>query len=210
MTIWVKLCGLRTASDVEVAAAAGADAVGFVMTPSVRQLDPNQARRLVASVPNGVASVAVLYRPDKSFVAHLRDTVPFDYFQAEPPSLRGVDGIRVLPVVHDAEDLPGRVEEAMELTGKGMVLVESAGKGGSGLPPDWDRIASLRDLSRVVIAGGLDVSNVAGVVSRLGPGGVDVSSGVESSRGVKDHGLMKEFVAAARHAIDSTTSREVV
>ena len=199
-SLFVKLCGLKTAADVEVAAGAGADAVGFVMTPSVRQLDLNAARRLVASVPNGVASVAVFYRPDKSFLATVRDTIPFDYFQAEPESLRGVEGIRAFPVVHDSEDLESRVGEAFELAANRRVLVESSGKGGSGVSPDWGRVATLSRLSEVVVAGGLTLDNVAETVEILRPGGVDVSSGIESSRGVEAHGLMKELVGAAGQA----------
>lgn len=198
MSIWVKLCGVRTQRDFEVAAAAGADAVGVVLTPSVRMVDLEAARGLVLSAPEDLLKVAVFYRPARAHVEAVRDAVPFDLFQAEPGTLQGIDGIEILPVVHDRSDLPSAVAQAAEMSGSGRVLVESAGRGGAGLAPDWGRVASIGNLDRVVVAGGLTPDNVAGVVATLRPGGVDVSSGVESAPGVKDPILMESFVEMAR------------
>lgn len=205
MSIWVKLCGVRTHGDVEAAAAAGADAVGMVMTPSVRMVDLDTARALVQAAPGDLLKVAVFYRPTRAQVEAVRDAVPFDLFQAEPESLQGIDGIEVLPVVHDAPDLAPAVARAAEMSGSGLVLVESAGHGGKGAAPDWGRVAALGNLDRVVVAGGLTPNNVAGVVATLRPGGVDVSFGVESAPGVKDPILMESFVEMARSG-----AREVV
>lgn len=199
MSLWVKLCGMRTVEDVATAAAAGADAVGFVMTPSVRRVDLEDAGALVGSTPPGITTVGVFYRPDPAWVEHVRDRVPFDMFQAEPENLDGVEGIEALPVVHDRPDLETAVERAFALASH-RVMVEGPGKGGRGRSPDWDRVAGLPRLAEIVIAGGLTGSNVAEAIRRLRPAGVDVSSGVESEPGVKDHGLMRDFVAAARRA----------
>lgn len=205
MSIWVKLCGVRTQGDVEAAAAAGADAVGVVMTPSVRMVDLDTARSLVRTAPRDLLTVAVFYRPTRAQVEAVRDAVPFDLFQAEPESLQGIDGIEVLPVVHDRRDLASAVARAAEMSGGGRVLVESAGHGGKGVAPDWGRVAAVGNLDRVVVAGGLTPDNVAGVVATIRPGGVDVSSGVESAPGVKDPFLMERFVEKARNG-----AREVV
>lgn len=205
MSIWVKLCGVRTQRDVEAAAAAGADAVGVVMTSSVRMVDLDTARALVLGAPRDLLKVAVFYRPTRAHVEAVRDAVPFDLFQAEPESLDGIDGIEVLPVVHDRPDLASAVAGAAEVSGGGRVLVESAGHGGKGAAPDWSRVAAVGNLDRVVVAGGLTPDNVAGVVATLRPGGVDVSSGVESAPGLKDPILMESFVEMARSG-----AREVV
>jgi phosphoribosylanthranilate isomerase len=148
--------------------------------------------------------VAVFYRPTRAHVEAVRDAVPFDLFQAEPESLDGIDGIEVLPVVHDRLDLASAVAGAAEMSG-GRVLVESAGHGGKGAAPDWSRVAAVGNLDRVIVAGGLTPDNVAGVVATLRPGGVDVSSGVESAPGLKDPILMGSFVEMARSG-----AREVV
>lgn len=199
MTLWVKLCGMRTVEDVAAAAAAGADAVGFVMTPSVRRVGLEDAAVLVDSTPPGITTVGVFYRPDPSWVEHVRDRVGFDLFQAEPENLEGIERIDALPVVHDRPDLEDAVERAFSLASN-RVMVEGPGKGGRGRSPDWDRVAGLPRLAEIVIAGGLNGSNVAGAIHRLSPAGVDVSSGVESEPGVKDHRMMSDFVAAARRA----------
>lgn len=199
MKLWVKLCGVRTPDDVAVAAAAGADAVGFVMTPSVRRVDLDEVGALVASAPSSLTTVGVFYRPDPAWVEEVRDRVRFDLFQAEPENLEGVDGIDILPVVHDRPDLEEAVDHAFDLASH-RVMVEGPGRGGRGRSPDWNRVAGLSRMPELVIAGGLTPSNVAGTIRRLRPGGVDVSSGVESAPGVKDHRMMREFVESARRA----------
>ncbi|MEX1093229.1 MAG: N-(5'-phosphoribosyl)anthranilate isomerase [Acidimicrobiia bacterium] len=205
MSIWVKLCGVRTHRDVEAAAAAGADAMGVVMTPSLRMVDIETARALVLAAPRDLLKVAVFYRPERAHVEAVRDAVSFDLFQAEPETLEGIDGIEVLPVVHDRSDLAPAVARAAKMSGSGRVLVESAGHGGKGAAPDWGRVAAVGNLDHVVVAGGLTPDNVGGVVATLRPGGVDVSSGVESAPGVKDPILMERFVEMARSG-----AREVV
>ena len=201
MKLWVKLCGVRSEADVAAAVAAGADAIGVVMTPSVRKVDIDTARRLVVGAPDELTKVAVFYRPARELVESVRDQVPFDLFQAEPESLDGIAGIQILPVVHDRPDLVSAVRGLSTSPRPERILVESARRGGTGLSPDWGRVAAIGQLGNVVIAGGLTPDNVAEAVSNLGPGGVDVSSGVESSPGVKDPELMARFVEAARSAV---------
>jgi phosphoribosylanthranilate isomerase len=200
MSLWVKLCGVRSEADVAAAVAAGADAVGMVMTSSVRQIDIDTARRLVAEAEDQLTTVAVFYRPDRDLVESVRDQVPFDVFQAEPETLEGIAGIQTIQVVHDRPDLASAVRRLTTSLGSRRILVESAGRGGKGLSPDWGRVATIGRLDNVVIAGGLTSENVAAAVANLGPAGVDVSSGVESEPGVKDHELMARFVQAARDA----------
>jgi phosphoribosylanthranilate isomerase len=173
----------------------------MVMTPSVRQIDIHTARRLVAEAEDRLTTVAVFYWPDRDLVESVRDQVPFDLFQAESETLEGISGIQTLPVVHDRPDLVSAVRRLTTSLGSRRILVESAGRGGTGLSPDWGRVATIGRLDNVVIAGGLTSENVAAAVANLGPAGVDVSSGVESEPGVKDHELMARFVQAARDAV---------
>jgi phosphoribosylanthranilate isomerase len=200
MSLWVKLCGIRSIRELEWAIDAGADAVGLVLTPSVRQVEVDLARTITEAAAGRVATVGVFHYPERNLVERFRDEVGFDLCQAETASVRGIDGIVTLPVVHDSEVLGADVEDARQASGSGKILVESAGKGGHGNAPDSRRVVRLGPIDDVVLAGGLNAANVAEWIYTMQPGGVDVSSGVESSRGEKDRALMFEFVAAARSA----------
>lgn len=200
MSLFVKICGVRTIEDVAAAVAAGADAVGIVMTPSVRQVDRPTAAMLKDSVPDGVLTVGVFHHPTTDQILKAQDEVGFDLIQGETQNLRGIAGLGAIPVVHDQEDLSRAVEEAFEIATAGRVLVEGQGRGGRGSKADWGRVRDLSQIGDVILAGGLTPENVTLAIAAIGPGGVDVSSGVESSSGVKDSILISRFVEAARNA----------
>lgn len=200
MSLYVKLCGIRSKADLDAAVIAGADAVGIVMSSSIRQVDLQMASELCGLAPQELVTVGVFYRPNPDEVRRARDEVGFDFIQAETDHLGGITGIAALPVVHDGPDLSEDVDRAMEVAGDGMVLVESSGRGGTGACPDWQRIRTLERRQRVILAGGLSPANVAGVIDVVRPGGVDVSSGIESSPGIKDPSLMGLFVEVSRNA----------
>ena len=107
--LWVKVCGLRSPADVEVAVAAGADAVGMVFHPaSPRHLAIERAREVSAAVPKGVARVAVFLRPDASQVIEVVDAIAPDFVQADRASLAALGaGLAPisLPVLRDAEPI---------------------------------------------------------------------------------------------------------
>lgn len=198
MTLFVKLCGIANQADLEAAVVAGADAVGLVITPSPRQVTLSVARSLMSLLPADVLGVAVFHDPTPQLLLQVQEEVAPDLFQADLRSLAGLPGDRILPVVVDSDSLEVDLDTALDATTSGMVLVDSAAKGGSGVPANWDRLANLAVSESVVLAGGLDVRNVAAAVSRVAPFGVDVSSGIERRPGEKDPELMKAFVTAAR------------
>jgi phosphoribosylanthranilate isomerase len=198
MSLFIKLCGLKTPADVETAVEAGASAVGFVMTESPRQVSVAQAAVLRSLLPPEVLGVAVFHDPSLRLVEHVHRDVAPDLFQAEPRSLQGLPRSSILPVVAEGPGLSHRVEAALEVTGTGWVLVDSSARGGTGRAVAWDDLVALPSRSRLVLAGGLAPNNVAEALRSVRPGGVDVSSGVEQSPGIKDHQLMKAFVTAAR------------
>lgn len=200
MSLWVKLCGMRTVADVEAAIDAGADAVGIVLSTSPRQVDPATAEQLVKSARGHLYAVAVFYHPGRDIVRSWHDQVGFDMYQSEPTSLPIESDMNSIPVVHDSFQLDLDVAEARWLSTSGLVLVEGEGKGGHGQPVERSRLAAVGPISDVIVAGGLNPMNVGSVVRSLRPGGVDVSSGIEASLGVKDHVLMHRFVEAARRA----------
>jgi phosphoribosylanthranilate isomerase len=194
-TLWIKICGLRTVLDVEAAAEAGADAVGFVFhAPSPRHLEPAAARALQAAVPPGVERVAVFLHPAQALVDAVLEAIAPDWVQADADdlgALRLPRGQRVLPVLRSGGAVPASLPA--------RCLYES-GRSGAGERADWTAAAGLARHTQLVLAGGLDPSNVADAVRAVRPFGVDVSSGVERGRGVKDAVLIREFIRAAREA----------
>ncbi|MEJ2857776.1 MULTISPECIES: phosphoribosylanthranilate isomerase [unclassified Saccharothrix] len=197
--MYVKLCGLRTPADVATAVEAGADAIGVVLTTSPRQVSPEVARELVREVPPGVLSVGVvlgvpagevvrLARESGVGAVQLHGSYPESAFR-EVAAL-GVPLIRAVSLVPETDVRVGAF-------GEDMLLLDSP-DAGSGHRWDLSALDGARPSGKWLLAGGLDPDNVAEAIAQARPWGVDVSSGVESSRGVKDHGLMRAFVAAAR------------
>ena len=193
--LWIKICGVRSSEAIEVAASAGADAVGFVFhAESPRNLSLEQARELQGAVPAGVERVAVFLHPAQWLVDEIIESLRPDRIQADfadLAALRLPRGQAVLPVVRGGAVLPGPLPPRL--------LVEGL-RSGAGEKADWARAASIARRTELVLAGGLDAGNVARAVRMVRPFGVDVSSGVESVRGVKDLSKIGEFIGAARAA----------
>lgn len=199
MSLFVKLCGVQSLDDLHAAVDAGADAVGIVMSPSIRQVDWRTAAMLCTRKQD-LVTVGVFYRPSPDLVRRARDDLGFDLIQAETECLIDIDDIDVLPVVHDGPRIEGDIDRAREQANAGRILVEGPGRGGAGSQPDWARVGALGSGHDLVLAGGLTAENVARAIEIVGPGGVDVSSGIESSPGRKDPSLMRLFVEASRSA----------
>ncbi|MGB7905224.1 MAG: phosphoribosylanthranilate isomerase [Steroidobacteraceae bacterium] len=195
--LWIKVCGLRTAEALAAAVAAGADAVGFVFhAASPRHLATAAARAMAATVPRGIEKVAVFLHPTQAELDAAIDAVRPDWVQtdaADLAALRLPAGQRVLPVYRTDRRLPAPQDLPRRF------LLES-GRSGAGERADWNQAAGLAAAGELVLAGGLDASNVAEAIAVVRPFGIDVSSGVESTRGVKDAVLIRNFVNAARAA----------
>lgn len=197
MRTFVKICGLRTAEAVDAAIEAGADALGFVFAESVRRVSPEQAAALAARVPPGILRVAVMRHPDPADWDAVAAVLRPDWLQTDAADIAGLaipPGIGLLPVYRDAPGLDSRAAGRED-----QLLFESADSG-TGLAPDWDRARHLARQTRLVLAGGLHPGNVGAAIRQVRPWGVDVSSGVEAARGIKDPERIRAFVAAVRRA----------
>jgi phosphoribosylanthranilate isomerase len=209
----VKFCGLTREDDVQAAVALGAGFVGAVMTESRRRVTADRAKELfsvLAGTP--VKSVGVFGdEPIDEMIAAAR-TAGCDIVQMHGSSVdaRGVNRLR--------EELGAEVWEVVRVAPDGLtgaplrastdadgILVDTLARGalgGSGTPFDWREAATaIRDLRlgrTLIVAGGLRPDNVAFAIERLAPDVVDVSSGVESAPGLKDHQQMAAFMAAVR------------
>ena len=210
----VKICGLKSPGDVDAAISSGVDALGFVFyPPSPRAVSPNIAATLIARLPAGVDAVGLVVNATDAEFEAIRAAAPITLWQfhgdESPEQCRrlaaGQPWIKAARVgagfaFHDFS-LQYSQADALLLD----ALVE--GYGGGGIPFDWSGIPQAwisANAPRVVLSGGLNVHNVGEAIARLHPCAVDVSSGVEISKGVKDHALMKEFIEAVRAADAST------
>jgi phosphoribosylanthranilate isomerase len=204
MPLWIKICGLRTTAAIEVAVAAGADALGFVFhDASPRNLPLATARELQRAVPPGVERVAVFLHPSQALVDAVLDAIAPDWLQTDAGDLPGLhlpQQLRVLPVLRD-----GAAESALL---PDRVLFESA-RSGAGERADWKAASDLARQTQLVLAGGLHAANVAEAIATVRPFGVDVSSGVERERGVKDATLIRQFIRAARAAAPALSVEEL-
>jgi phosphoribosylanthranilate isomerase len=203
---FVKFCGLKEREAVRLVPAGGA--AGFVVNvpASPRNLDPAAAAELVADVPSEAEAWAVVVDPAAELIHRLFDEVGVDRIQvygAIPSGLEFLEVHHLVPSMAIAptptgSDLP-RVPAAEDYP---RVHLDAAGQplpGGSGVRPDWETCARIVDAHpgrKFVLAGGLTPENVADALAMVRPWGVDVSSGVESTPGVKDLAKMHRFISA--------------
>jgi phosphoribosylanthranilate isomerase len=193
--MFVKVCGLRTLEDVDVAVSSGADAVGFLFAASPRQVDPATAREL-AETAGSTLTVGVFHKQPVDEVRAIAEATGIkaiqlhgDYPKDAFTALADPRWQLIRAVPYSAPDL------RVGAYGDHLLLVD-APKGGSGESWDYTSVANLD--GQWLLAGGLTPDTVSAAIQTSGTWGVDVSSGVEASRGVKDHALIRAFVAAAR------------
>ncbi|MEP5760442.1 MAG: phosphoribosylanthranilate isomerase [Litoreibacter sp.] len=207
MNIRTKICGLSCIEDVRACADAGAQYVGFVFfEKSPRHLEPDAARSLAIEVPAGVAKVALVVNADDAALDAIVDAVPVDILQLHGSEtvervteIRGRYGLPIMKAVgvRDEQDLPVLDDYAQVVD---QLLVDAKPPedatlpGGNGLAFDWRLLAGRRWTVPWMLAGGLTKDNVADAIRLTGAKQVDVSSGVERARGVKDAGLIADFI----------------
>ena len=204
MPLLVKICGVTSAEDAAMAAAAGADAIGVnLWSGSKRYVAPEAARAVLSAVPAGVLKVGVFVNAPPAEVARAMAELSLDRAQLhgdeQAADYGALDEDRVIKVV--------RVRDDGSMTGAGdwnpgLWLYDAyvQGFGGGGVAAPWPVVA--RAARRpFLLAGGLGPQNVAEAIRATRPDGVDVASGVEQRPGVKDAAKVAAFVAAARAAL---------
>ena len=212
MAVELKFCGLTRAADAAYAASLGAAYVGVIFAESARRVEPGAATGVVAPA-RGLAKVVGVFGPATiETIASVAATVPLDVVQLHgDPSAGTVERVRpffsgeVWAVIRitDAE-LPRETAALLNVADAVVLDAKVPGKlGGTGMTFDWEGVAKTLDRqrvrSRIVLAGGLTEENVAHAVRVVAPDVVDVSSGVESAPGIKDHSRMRAFSDAVRH-----------
>lgn len=196
--VWVKVCGVRTRADVEAACDAGADAVGLMLAASPRQITPDRARSLIEHA----ACETVLVTVDAT-ATEILDLAGFtgssgvqlhgaNAAEAGAAAVKaGLSVFRPRAVADhvDLDDIPSSQIPLLD-------TAHPALHGGTGRIFDWSLTAGVT--RHFVLAGGLTPDNVASAVAAVEPWGVDASSGLESSPGVKDHDMIRRYVQEAK------------
>ncbi|GAA1613163.1 phosphoribosylanthranilate isomerase [Leucobacter chromiireducens] len=207
--MYVKICGLRDAAHGALAASLGADAVGVVMSEgSPRNARPEEALAVIAAAraaasthATGIDTVLVVSRTPAREAAELARDLGFDVLQLHGRYSHTdiAAAQRVIPRVWRAASLAHFPELRAGEFGEERLLVDGAVPG-SGETWDLSQLDPQRLGASWVLAGGLAPENVAAAIRAAHPGGVDVSSGVESAPGLKDPELIRQFIAAARQS----------
>lgn len=196
----IKICGVTCAEDALAAAEAGASAVGFNFWPrSPRHIEPDEAARIAALLPDTLLKVGVFVDDTADRVAAIGDRVRLDVAQMHGGTMPPGGGLRYwcafavsdngAPAIHDAGDAEAIL---LDTAFRGL-------RGGTGRTFSWQVARALE--RPVIIAGGLDAGNVREAVRQAQPWGVDSCSRIESAPGRKDHAKMKAFILEALEAL---------
>jgi phosphoribosylanthranilate isomerase len=202
----LKICGMTRVEDAQHAVAHGATAIGFIFWPrSPRHVSPQQAAGIVAALPRSVMTVGVFVNEALSDVQAMVERTGISAVQLHgDEQADGIDALRV-PVIRSMtlDNADGLEREWPEATTFLLDAADPVRRGGTGRQVNWNAAAQVAARRRVILAGGLTPANVAEAISVVRPWGVDVSSGVEASPGVKNLDAVAAFLRNARAAFDS-------
>ena len=217
MSLIVKICGLSTRETLDVALDAGADMVGFVFFPaSPRHLSLEVARDLGRRVKRRAVKVALTVDADDATLANIVETLQPDLLQlhgsetvARLRDIKQKFGLPVMKVISvetsaDLVSLPGYAAVADRILFDARAPRDATRPGGLGAVFDWHALEKLDLTLPFMVSGGLNAQNIAEAVRVTRAGGVDVSSGVERTPGVKDPEMIRAFIRAARAAEEDT------
>jgi len=203
----IKICGILDEDILAAAVASGADAVGFnFVKSSVRYIDPDEADRLTQMLPPLVVGVGIFADPSYEAFCDIEEQCPFLAFN----QLHGSEGLKTVKqcgpdvikaVRFDPTTIGAELLQWAKVEEVAAVLIDG-GAGGEGKTLDWERVAEalVDNQLPVFLAGGLTPDNVGEAIRLVRPYAVDVASGVESERGVKDADLIEAFCRAVRAA----------
>ena len=197
----IKICGVTTAQDAADAVTAGATALGFNFYPkSPRYVSVDRAQKISESLPAGILKVGVFVNASAEELFTASPAVPLDVVQLHgelPARVPNVRIWRAKPVYNSFKSTV--LSDSYEAY---LLDAQSPDFGGSGQTFDWSLVATSNHSARLIVAGGLDASNVALAIATLHPWGVDACSRLESLPGRKDRLKVQAFVEAARAAFN--------
>ena len=210
----VKICGITRLADGLLAAALGADAIGFVFfEKSPRNISLKKAAEIAREMPKNVAKIGVFVRPSREFAKKAAETTGLDAVQLHNVSRRqdmlkigSLPTILAIPVRESGLD----AATAKLIPMADVILLDAyhpTKYGGAGKTFNWDFAAEIATREKIILAGGLTPENIRAAVKTVRPYAVDVSSGVEASPGVKDENKLKRFFKNIEDFRDGETGK---
>ena len=202
----IKICGVTRPDDARNAALLGATAVGLNFhSESPRSVTPEQAAQIIDVLPLFVTAVGVFVNyPDPQALEDFAVSLGLDAVQLHgdetPEYCSMITRVKVMKVLRVNDSFKVQNLARYRVSGFLLDAWSRDAYGGTGRTFEWHRAAGANAFGHIVLAGGLKPGNVGEAIGQLHPFGVDVSSGVESSPGEKDYGLMEQFTEAVRHA----------
>ena len=201
--VQIKICGITNIEDAQAAVSAGADALGFVFHPaSPRCITPGKARGIIGSLPPTVCTVGIFVNLPGLEVQQIAEVCGLDFIQLH--GAESQDYCRKFPRERLIKALSFRSQDEFAAAADypvGAFLVDAHDPvrfGGTGKPCDWNAARKAADRYPLILAGGLRAKNIAAALEAVRPIAVDVSSGVESAPGKKDHAKLRALIAAVR------------
>ncbi|MGB9716691.1 MAG: phosphoribosylanthranilate isomerase [Thermodesulfovibrionales bacterium] len=203
MYVRVKICGITNLDDALAAVDFGADAIGLVFYPkSPRCISQNRAEEIIKKLPSFITTVGVFVNEKTENIEKIAHSTGIDVIQLhgdEPPEMcnlsrRIIKAIRVKSL----ESLDPLINYKDKVSAFLLDTFTPDIFGGSGQIFNWDIAVDAKIFGKIILAGGLNTNNIVDAISRVKPYGVDVSSGVESEKGKKDHKKMKLFIELAK------------
>jgi phosphoribosylanthranilate isomerase len=208
--VFVKICGITRVEDAQAAVAAGANALGFVFWPkSPRYVDPARAREIVSTLPPAVTPIGVFVDQPADEVNRVATEVGLGAVQLHGNEDEAYVRTMARPVVK-AVAVTGDRAPAIDAWPSDVTVLldvhDPVKKGGTGRTIDWTMASEIAKRRNIVLAGGLTPDNVADAIALVRPYGIDVSSGVESAPGIKDHGRITALFEALHGSHYATRS----
>jgi phosphoribosylanthranilate isomerase len=204
----VKICGIRRLEDALLAAELGASALGFIFWPSSpRFVDPFRARPIVRSLPPFVSAVGVFVNQPREFIDEVARLLSLGAVQLhgdELPDFYAGAPYRVIKSVAVTGDAHATARQVATVPAGATILLDAHDpikRGGTGRTIDWSQAAALARSRPLILSGGLDASNVGAAIEAVNPYAIDVSSGVESSPGVKNPEKLRSLFDAVHSRI---------
>ncbi len=199
---FIKICGINSIEAVEASVEAGIDALGFVFSKSPRQITIDKAISLTKSIPSNIVKVAVFLNLNESNVSDVLKQFKPDWVQANNESRINIampSDIMFLPVYRNT---------GPTMHNKNNIFLFEGNTSGFGELANWHDAKQLSKTNKLILAGGLNDDNVIQAIKKVAPWGVDVSSGIEIRKGIKDISKIKSFINNARIGFKETQSYE--
>ncbi len=202
--IKVKICGITNLDDAMAAVDAGADALGFIFyKESPRYIEPSKAGEIIKNLPPFVKTVGVFVNKKEPEIRRVIESTRIDILQLHGEELPGFCVLFNKPVIKAIRVKERKSISCLANYNVSAFLLDSynrKGYGGTGEGFDLDIAVEAKTYGRIILSGGLTPENVMGAIDKVMPYAVDVSSGVEASKGKKDHDKMRLFIERAKEA----------